>query len=165
MSRFSRMAAIDFAAMRHARLRGNDHDPHARRWFLHGIRAAGCGADPGKAGRAAAVRGPLCHHPPQRDQAGDDGGFQQAVRDHNAFWAAHSVPTWVRAVQVIEWDPATRQPRYSDKAALTITSYADPEAQSRAPHDAAYEKFVGEYQQSSTVRSEERVCLPDLSRP
>ncbi|GGE93876.1 hypothetical protein [Sphingomonas prati] len=91
--------------------------------------------------------------------------FQQAVRDHNAFWAAHRVPTWVKAVQVIEWDPATGQPRYSDKAMLTITSYADPEAQSRAPHDASYEKFVGKYQQSSTVRSTERVCLPDLSRP
>lgn len=91
--------------------------------------------------------------------------FEQAVRDHAAFYAAHHIPTLVKAARVLEVDPATRQARYSGSAMVTFTIYADPAAQARSAPDASYGKFVGEYQQSSTMRSEERVCLPDLSQP
>lgn len=115
----------------------------------------------------AAVARPICdgHFAATRYsdvKPGQWATFEQAVRDHNAFYAAHGIATTVTLVRVLEADPATRAPRYSDTAAMTIAVYSDPAAATAAPHDAAYAKFIAEYQASSTLREEHRICLPAL---
>lgn len=84
--------------------------------------------------------------------------FEKAVADHSAWYAARNSPVRTYLAPVLAQGRAAFDPN----VAMTITVYGRTPAQP-PQQDAAYSAFVAAYRASSTMRSETRVCLPDLA--
>lgn len=80
--------------------------------------------------------------------------YRKAVADHQAWYASHGNKTTVAFIQVAT--AKSGKPTYDDGAAMSIVTY-DPAPQ--PAHDAAYDAFVKEYRDSSTVSEEHRGCM------
>ena len=74
---------------------------------------------------------------------------------HQAWYAGHDNSTATSIVRVLA--PRGSAKPLSETQAVTITRYAD-----KAPpaNDAARAAFVADYEASSKIKSEIRVCMP-----
>jgi hypothetical protein len=88
-------------------------------------------------------------------KAGQWAVFEQAVAEHNAWYASHGNRSSTKLARVIA--PSAAGPALSTAEAVTITTYADTV---QPPHDAAYSGFTAKYRASSDMKDEVRICMP-----
>jgi hypothetical protein len=88
-------------------------------------------------------------------KAGQWAVFEQAVADHNAWYASHDNKSASKLARIIA--PGAGGPKLSTTEAVTITVYAD---MPQPAHDAAYAAFTAKYRASSDLKDEARICMP-----
>jgi hypothetical protein len=81
--------------------------------------------------------------------------FQQAVADHQAWYAKHGDKTTNKIGRMVE--ARNGGAVLSEAEAITITQYS---GKPQPAHDAAYEAFTAKYRASAVIKDEMRVCLP-----
>jgi len=81
--------------------------------------------------------------------------FQQAVAEHQAWYAKHGDKTTNKIARMMEVRNGAAVP--SEAEAVTITQYS---GKPQPAHDAAYEAFTAKYRASAVIKDEMRVCLP-----
>jgi len=82
--------------------------------------------------------------------------FLKAVHDHQAWYAAHGMPDHIRLGRVV--DPQTG----AISQTTAVTAHTDDQSGGAAPHkadDAAWNAYVQEYKDSSTVTNAALICF------
>ncbi|MEI9963732.1 MAG: hypothetical protein WDM92_02575 [Caulobacteraceae bacterium] len=93
--------------------------------------------------------------------AGKWAEFEKAVHDQAAWYAARRLTAYPKMVRILHADPSVAG--YADDEAVTITVH--PDITETIQPDADWNAFVAEFRDSSTIKEERQVCLPDLMRP
>jgi len=80
--------------------------------------------------------------------------YAKAVADHQAWYAAHHNKTVVASVRVATFKGG--KATFDDSSAVSIVTY---DTAPQPAHDAAYDAFVKEYRDSSSIAEERRGCM------
>jgi len=80
--------------------------------------------------------------------------YAKAVADHQAWYATHHNKTVVASVQVASYKGG--KAAFDSSSAVSIVTY---DTASQPAHDAAYDAFVKEYKDSSSITEERRGCM------
>jgi hypothetical protein len=89
--------------------------------------------------------------------------FKQAIRDHQAWYAAHGMKDKILLGQLVNMQGPNGTATYAVDTALTIHTDIDPNAADPV-HDAAYGAFVAKYKDSSIIKSTAMVCVSAISK-
>ncbi len=86
---------------------------------------------------------------------GKEAIAEKAVADHRAWYVKRNMPTTVERLQVLKMVPGSG-PALDASKMMTITTYASIQ---RPGDDDEWKAFVAEYNDSTTMVSEMRVCM------
>jgi hypothetical protein len=85
--------------------------------------------------------------------------FRKASADHQAWYKAHGATDKIIVGRIIATGAT---PAYAEDQAMSI--HIEKPGAEEFPHDAAFDAFVAEYRDSSTVTSTMKVCLEDAAK-
>lgn len=89
--------------------------------------------------------------------SGSMDGFLKAVEAHRAWYKSHGFKdNEIRTEKVMVQDPATKNWKYSDQE-IMVVHVRPPQG---VKHDAAWDAFVKQYADNSSIKSEKFVCVP-----
>lgn len=87
-------------------------------------------------------------------------GFMAAVEAHKAWYRSHGYNDVIVASRVITSDPKTKKMKYSDQEVLTY--HVTTQNSEQPKHDAAWDAYVKQYQETSNLKSTYFTCMPKL---
>jgi hypothetical protein len=89
--------------------------------------------------------------------------FLKAVQDHQAWYTAHGLKDRIILGRVLAHDADSSG--FSSSLAMTVhTDLSQMAPPAHAPDDAAWNRYIAEYKESSDVTNMTVVCLESLTR-
>lgn len=91
-------------------------------------------------------------------------GFMAAVAAHKAWYRSHGFnDNVIVASRVILTDPRAKTMKYSDTEVITYHIRPPGGGQTQPKRDAAWDAYVKQYRETSSIKSEYFSCMPKLA--